>query len=538
MPRVAVAGAGYWGKNLVRNFHILGALRRVCDAREEVRAWAAKSYPGVAVEPDFDRICADPEIDAVVLATPAATHDAMARAALAAGKHVLVEKPLALKVEHGRALCELAETKGKVLMVGHLLRYHPAVHKLEELVRGGALGKLRYVYANRLNFGKLRAEENILWSFAPHDISLILHLVGQAPDQVLATGATYLNEGIPDVTVTHLRFPNGVRAHIHVSWLHPYKDQRLVIIGDRGMIVFDDVQPWASKLMLYDHEVAWIDRQPVAQKAEGRAIPVEESEPLRAECAHFLEAVRGEHPALTDGREGLAVLGVLEAAQRSLETTGKPVELAASAPTPSRWPGATLHPTVQVEGEVQIGEGTKVWHFSKLMGPLRIGKGCSFGQNVVIEKGVQVGDNVKVQNNVSLYSGVILEDDVFCGPSMVFTNVGTPRSHYPRRGKYETTLVKRGASIGANATIVCGSTLGRYTFVGAGAVVTKDVPDHALVYGNPARIHGWVCYCGIRLGLGVGPGGTEEASCPECSRAYRREGLVVQEIGGTAGVSS
>ncbi len=197
--------------------------------------------------------------------------------------------------------------------------------------------------------------------------------------------------------------------------------------------------------------------------------------------------------------------------------------------TPPRADGATLHPTVAVDGPVELGPGTRVWHFSKLLGPCTIGAGCSLGQNVVVERHVQIGDNVRIQNNVSVYSGVILEDDVFCGPSMVFTNVGTPRSHFPRKGSYQTTRVGRGASIGANATVVCGVRLGPYAFVGAGAVVTRDVPAHGLVYGNPARLRGWACYCGVRLPLGVEPDGEEHGACEACGRRYRRRGLSIEE---------
>ena len=188
-----------------------------------------------------------------------------------------------------------------------------------------------------------------------------------------------------------------------------------------------------------------------------------------------------------------------------------------------------LHSSVVVDGSVDIGSGTKVWHFSKLMGPLTIGRDCSMGQNVVVERHVSIGNNVKIQNNVSVYSGVVLEDDVFCGPSMVFTNVAIPRSAYPRKGQYLTTRVKRGASIGANATIVCGVTLGRFALVGAGAVVTRDVPDYGLVFGNPARLRGWACFCGERLSFGIDDR-EESTRCEECSRYYHRSGLVVREI--------
>lgn len=195
-------------------------------------------------------------------------------------------------------------------------------------------------------------------------------------------------------------------------------------------------------------------------------------------------------------------------------------------------PEAFIHPSAVVDGAVEIGAGTKVWHFCKLLGPLTIGEGCILGQNVVVERGVAIGRNVKIQNNVSVYSGVILEDDVFCGPSMVFTNVGTPRSAHPRRGQYVTTRVGQGASIGANATVVCGHTLGRYSFVGAGAVVTRDVPDYGLVYGNPARLRGWACFCGERLPMGVDISQNETAGCTACGRQYAREGHSVREVTG------
>lgn len=522
-PRVAVAGAGGWGKNLVRNFHALGALACVCDTDAATLAQTAERHGGVRTESDYLAVLADPDIDAVALATPAAAHHAMALAALQAGKDVFVEKPLALKAGEGRELVELAEREGRVLMVGHLLRYHPAVRRVASMIGAGELGRLRYIYSNRLNFGKIRDEENILWSFAPHDISLILHFVGDTPTRVYAEGGNYLNAHVADVTLTHLLFKSGVRAHIHVSWLHPFKDQKLVVIGEKGMVVFDDRAQWAEKLAFYPHSVEWVAQRPVAHAAEPNFIEVAPEEPLRNECAHFLERVRTREKPITDGREGLAVLKVLQAAQQSLDE-GRPVDPASLDVGVPHFKDVTIHPSAQVDGPVEIGEGTKVWHFSKLLGPLKIGKGCSLGQNVVVERNVTLGDNVKIQNNVSVYSGVVLEDDVFCGPSMVFTNVGTPRSHYPRRGQYAHTLVKRGASIGANATVVCGNTLGRYCFVGAGSVVTKDVPDFALVYGNPARLHGWACYCGIKLPLGVDEEGVERATCGECGRSFSRQG--------------
>src|ERR1044071_6371460 len=254
MPRVAVIGAGYWGVNHVRNFHQLGALATVCDSSQESLSRITSQYKGIRTELDFDRVLGDPGIRGLVIATPAETHCRLASAALEAGKDVLVEKPLTLDVNEGRRLVELARKCDRILMVGHLLEYHPAVIRLRALISSGALGELRYIYSSRLNLGKVRREENILWSFAPHDIAIILRLVGAAPTRVAATGGAYLTPHIADVTVTNMEFATGVRAHIFVSWLHPHKEQRLVVIGSKKMAVFDDVRQEA-KLVIYDQGV-------------------------------------------------------------------------------------------------------------------------------------------------------------------------------------------------------------------------------------------------------------------------------------------
>jgi len=252
---------------------------------------------------------------------------------------------------------------------------------------------------------------------------------------------------------------------------------------------------------------------------------------LEPEAVDVLVLADGAHADLVGaaGAAGLAVVVVPASAADPAGLLRQVLGLPAARPAGVS-PEASLHPTVVVDGAVQIGARTRVWHYSKLLGPLVIGEDCILGQNVVVERGVAIGRNVKIQNNVSVYAGVILEDDVFCGPSMVFTNVGTPRSAVPRRGQYVTTRVGQGASIGANATVVCGHQLGRYSFVGAGAVVTRDVPDHGLVYGNPARLRGWACYCGARLPMGVDPRQSESATCTDCGRTYAREGFEVHEV--------
>ena len=515
--KVAVIGAGAWGKNLVRNFAELGALHTVCDVSEQTLIQFQQKY-GVRVTKNVDDVLNDAEIDAVVIAAPAAQHFEIARKCMARGKDVYVEKPLALHVEEGEKLLAQATSLGRILMVGHILQYHPAIRELKRLISQGDLGRIRYIYSSRLNIGKLRTEENILWSFAPHDISAIAYLLDEAPTHVSAQGGTYISTGICDTTLTTFDFKSAVKAHIFVSWLHPFKEQKLTIVGDRKMAVFDDLEV-ERKLVLYSHRIDWHDRVPVAHKADAEFVLLPKEEPLRRECEHFLHCVSTRETPLTDGRNGVRVLEVLDACERSLQKNGSPVEVEQVRLQ------YFAHPTAIVDPGCEIGAGTKVWHFSHVMGDSRIGAGCNLGQNVVISPGVKIGNNVKIQNNVSVYTGVELEDNVFCGPSMVFTNVINPRSHIVRKHEYRRTLVKEGASIGANATIVCGVTLGRYSFVAAGAVVTRDVPDYGLVLGVPAEQAGWVCYCGVRLSENEG-----EAACSSCGRQYHVEDAKCREV--------
>jgi predicted dehydrogenase len=322
-PLVAVIGCGYWGRNLVRNFHQLGAFPLVCDSTEAGRKQAAASAPSCQIVSDADAVLSS-SVPAVVIATPAETHYSLARRMLEAGKDVFVEKPLALTYDEGRQLVDLARTGGCILMVGHVLEYHPAVLKLGELVASGELGKVRYIYSNRLSLGKIRREENILWSFAPHDIAIILRLIGQVPFEVVACGGAYVSPNIADVTVTNMLFDNGVRAHVFVSWLHPFKEQRMVVVGSRKMASFDDV---CKKLAVYDQRVDWAEGVPVPIKNGGREIPFAAEEPLRNECAAFLHAIQTRRQPLTDGASALAVLKVLQAAQRSLITNGQSIAL-------------------------------------------------------------------------------------------------------------------------------------------------------------------------------------------------------------------
>ncbi len=318
--RVAQVGCGNWGNHLARSFAQLGALAAIVEPNPDTAA-AMSAEHGAPVR-TFEDVLADPDIVAVALATPAETHVRLARRALDAGKHVHVEKPLALDVKEARSLIAYADQVGKTLMVGHLLHYHPTFNKLKDLVRSGALGALRYVYSNRLNLGKFRIEENVLWSFAPHDISMILALAGEEPSHVSAQGTVAVTPGIADWTTLQMSFPSGLKGHIQVSWLHPFKEQRLVVIGEKLMAVFEDTQPdWDKKLYIYPYHIDNSTHIPLPSKADLEYIAVEKDEPLIAECRHFLECIATNTRPRTDGAEGLAVLRVLAKGEAALASS-------------------------------------------------------------------------------------------------------------------------------------------------------------------------------------------------------------------------
>jgi UDP-2-acetamido-3-amino-2,3-dideoxy-glucuronate N-acetyltransferase len=334
---------------------------------------------------------------------------------------------------------------------------------------------------------------------------------------------------VADVTLSPLSFPSGIRAHIFVSWLHPYKEQRLVVVGDRKMALFNDVEP-EDKLLLYPHRIEWKNHIPVPDKTEAEKVPLEKKEPLREECRHFIDCIHQSLKPKTDGEEALRVLKVLQACQSSLEQEGKIVFLKKTSPGLPK-PDAFVHETAIVDPGCEVGKGSKIWHFSHIIKGSKIGRNCNIGQNVMIGPDVTVGDSCKIQNNVSIYKGVTLEDEVFCGPSMVFTNVYNPRSAIRRMDEIRPTLVKKGATLGANSTIVCGHDIGQYAFVGAGAVVIDDIPDYALMVGNPAKIKGWMCQCGIRLHFDR----SGNTMCDACGLKYTKNGNQVVRIDGTSG---
>jgi len=321
--RVGLAGLGYWGPNLARNFDELpdAELAWLCDLDVGRLARVGGRHPGARTTDRFDDLLEDETVDAVVIATPVTTHGELARRALLAGKHVFVEKPLAVNAHEAEQVADLAEERGLALMPGHLLLYHPGVRKLKEIVDSGELGHLFVVYGNRQNLGKIRRDENVLWSLGAHDLSVILDLVGEDPVELSARGASFLTDGVEDVAFCYLRFPSGVVAHMHLSWLDPHKMRKLTVVGDRKMAVFDDMEP--------DHKVTVYDKGPqeppagygewMTRSGDILSPDLPAEEPLRLECEHFLAVVQGRVDPAPARANGLAVVRVLEELQMSLE---------------------------------------------------------------------------------------------------------------------------------------------------------------------------------------------------------------------------
>jgi len=324
--KIAVFGAGAWGRNIVRTLAELGHLAAVCDPSTDCLEAARKLVGEKARDARWtsraEEILNDQEIAGVMVATPAETHYTVGKKVLAAGKDLFVEKPLTVDLKEGEKLVKAADSAERLLMVGHLLEYHPAIIKLHQLIQEGELGEIRYVMSHRLNLGKIRTRENALWSFAPHDISVILRIAGKMPFEVISTGGAYVSPNIPDITLMQMLFDNGVRAHIYVSWLHPFKEQKLVVVGSKKMASFCDI---TKELILYDQRVEWKEGQPVPIKGDGQKVEFGKAEPLAEECRHFIECIRTRATPRTDGRKGLEVLNLLHAAQKSLSTNGKQV---------------------------------------------------------------------------------------------------------------------------------------------------------------------------------------------------------------------
>ncbi len=501
--KLGLIGGGYWGKNLIREFNKIGFLDTICEINPLLIAQYKNDYPYLNITNNYTDMLN--KVDAVCVSLPAEMHYKFAREALLMNKDVYVEKPITLNVDEAEDLVKLAKEKNRILMVGHLLHYHPAVEKIKEILP--SLGKIKQITANRLNLGIFRTHENVLWSFAPHDISVILNLLGDnIPYKVQCTGNSSLTKDIHDITNSIMIIKNDgsdCYVNINVNWLNPYKEQRMSIICEKGMLLFDDMEK-ENKLKLYSEYINWsnntssINPSPIANKVEPKIIELDlSSTPLEKECMHFMDCCYNRNKPITDGEEGIRVLKVLNYLSDSLNkkqviNIHNKTEAKASC-------NYFSHETAIIDDGAIIGDGTKIWHYSHICKGAVIGKNCNIGQNVFIAGGAVLGDNCKVQNNVSIYAGVEAGDYVFFGPSCVLTNDINPRGMYSKNGEYIKTILEDGVTLGANCTIVCGNTIGKHAIIGAGAVVTKSVENYSIMVGNPAKRIGTIDEKGNRI---------------------------------------
>lgn len=318
---IAVIGCGHWGKNLVRNFSELGSLAAVCDPNSKLSSNYADLYK--VNDFSFEEILNDKDIKGIVIATPVPLHATLGIKAMNAGKHVYIEKPLAMNIIEAKNLITASKDNNVQLMVGHLLQYHPVFIELLKLINLNELGNLHYLYSNRLSFGKIRSEEDVIWSFAPHDISMILSVLNDDIKFVRCESSSFLQKNIADTAIIHMESESGLNAHIFVSWIHPYKEQKLVVVGEFATAIFDDTKPWDEKLALYNHETDTLSKPLSLNQSEIQYIKVTQSEPLKNECQHFIDVVDGKTKPHTDGVEGLKVLEILTGATLSNNENSK-----------------------------------------------------------------------------------------------------------------------------------------------------------------------------------------------------------------------
>ena len=491
---LALIGIGYWGHNLLREFNNCGVLKVVCEINLDAINKFSKIYPNLRFTSNWDEILKDSTITSVAIALPAEMHYKFAKEALCADKDVFVEKPITLDIREAEDLIKLAKEHNKILMVGHILHYHPCIEKIKEIIMENRIGKIKNITSNRFNLGIFRTQENVLWSFAPHDISVILSLCKGLPTSISCQGKDILTKGIHDVTNTILEWDKeNIYVNINVNWLNPFKEQKLIIIGEKGMLLFDDTLK-ENKLKLFDEYIKWSNTVPTIPspiKTEGINIAYDDTEtPLLRECKHFIECCIERKTPITDGEEGLNVLKILDCSTLSLMNNGKKLGFTQIQKD------YFLHQTSFIDIGAEVGKGTKIWHFTHITQDAKIGQNCIISQNCYIA-GI-IGDACKIQNNVSIYKGLEVGNFVFIGPSAVFTNDLNPKAKYSKNGNYIKTIIEDEVTIGANSTIRCGITLRKGCFVGCGAVVLNDVEPFKIVAGNPARVIGEIDEFGNR----------------------------------------
>lgn len=486
---IGLIGYGLVGSRLARSFSGLGVLSMVCDANPEALRHAATALPGIVVVQDEDALLADPRVRAVVMSQPVAGHMSFARKVLETGRHLYAAPSAAFDVDDCRKLQDLATARGMVFTPGFLSQHDPGVARLAGLAQDGSLGRVVSVVARTVAAPETEPE----WGDpAAEDIAAILRIVDHVP---VVLPPAERGESQADVTV--LAFPSGPVAHVFAPKPGSRPMREIVVVGEAATAA------WRIDAM--GQGVVTVSGGVSRERVE---FPRESA--LEQACAAFVDALRGAIPPSGDKPCWLKALDVLTTLRERRNARQ-------DKPDTSGWAqDAFVHHTSVVDERVTLGEGVRIWHFCHILPDCRIGAHTNVGQNVMIGPGVTVGARCKIQNNVSVYPGVTLEDGVFCGPSMVFTNVHNPRATIPRMDEARATPVRTGATLGANCTIVCGNEIGPYAFVGAGAVVTRPVPSHALVVGNPARRVGWVCRCGVRL--------DRELQCPACGARYEHAG--------------
>lgn len=505
--KLVIVGAGKWGMKHVQTAAKLGSLHTVYDTNADCLHRASSSLfeeglqaPLVSFTSRWSDV-ASCSATAAVVATPPSTHCEIACELLRCGKDVLVEKPVGLSVDEAAKLRDLARDLGRILMAGHLLHFTPLHLGLKQVLSSGIAGNITRIHAQRKNMGTVRLEEDVIWSIGPHDVSLVLSLAGdKRVCSVSCTGQSVVTSGIVDSATMVLSFGNDTKAIVEVSWLHPEKKREIMVYGSKGCLHLQETVPDDQALTF--RSWAWNlegeDSKMRVKTSLGTVEPVgiidRSTPPLEAEVVHFLSCCQSRKTPITSADEGVQVVEVLCAASQSLRAGGAPVNIMKSV---SR--AYFAHPMSCVDEGAVVGAGSKIWHFTHILSGAVIGSNTSLGQNVSVGSKAKIGSNVKIQNNVSIYDEVTIEDDVFLGPSCVFTNVRTPRAFVSRRLEFVPTLVKKGATIGANATILCGNKIGQYAMVGAGAVVTRDVAAYSLVVGSPAIHIDWVSECGLRL---------------------------------------
>lgn len=476
--KLGLIGGGYWGKNLIRTFNELESLHTICEIDDKLLEQYRVQYPHINLTKSYDEMLDN--VDMVCVSVPAHLHYKFAKQALNAGKHVFVEKPITLDTMEAKELCSIAHNNNLTLMVGHLLHYHNAIIQIKEIVNSKKYGDIKYIVSNRKSHGIYRDFENVLWSFAPHDISIVLSLCNGTFNDVCnthCTGTGYVNKDVEDIVNLSFNI-NDIYVNINVEWNSPFKEQKLTIAMENGLILFDDVN---KELKVIENHV--IDGKP--NKENIINLNFEGDSPLYNECKHFIDCCNTGNKPITDGYEGVEVLKVLMHSNYSLKNMFFELQnFTKTMNTVQTSPSYSVHPSSACDSD-NIGDGTKIWHFCNVTKDAIIGEKCNIGQNCYIAG--TLGNNCKVQNNVSIYKGVKAGNNVFFGPSCVLTNDINPRCEYSKNGTYMETILEDGVTLGANCTIVCGHTIGRYSLIGAGAVVTKDVEPYSIMVGNPAK---------------------------------------------------